>query len=105
MSSERASAKLEIVHGPLLGFTVVVSDASGDAFAQQIRDAIEFLRMHKEEVARLMRFEGLEGVELDFGVHQKNGFLQSSYLSPELLSMAGALGIGIEISIYDEKES
>jgi len=87
------------------GFTVVVSEASGDNLAQQIQDAIEFLRMHKEEVARVMRFEGVEDVDLDFGVDRKNGFLQSSYLPPEVLTLAGALGIGVEISIYGEDAS
>jgi len=87
------------------GFTVVVSEASGDDLAQQIQDAIEFLRMHREEVVRLGRFEGLDGVDLDFGVNRKNGFLQSSYLPPELVTLAGALGVGVEISIYGEDES
>jgi hypothetical protein len=61
--------------------------------------------MHKEEVTRLMRFEGLDGVDLDFGVNRKNGFLQSSHLPPELLTLAGSLGVGVEISIYGEDES
>jgi hypothetical protein len=87
------------------GFTFVVSEASGDDLAQQIQDAIEFLQMHKEEVGRLMRFEGLDGVDLDFGVNRKNGFLQSSYLPPELVTLAGALGVGLEISIYGEDVS
>lgn len=86
------------------GFTVVVSEASGDDLAQQIQDAIEFLRMQKEEVARLMRFEGVDTVHLDFGVNRKNGFLQSSHLPPELLTLAGTLGVGVEISIYGEYE-
>ena len=87
------------------GFTVVVSEASGDDLARQIQDAIEFLRTHKEEVVRLRRFEGLDGIDLDFGVNRKNGFLQSSYLPPELVTLAGALGVGIEISIYGEDGS
>lgn len=87
------------------GFTIVVSEASGNNFAQQIQDAIEFLREHKEELARLMKCDGLESVGLDFGVSRKNGFLQSSYLPPELLTLAGALRIGIEISIYGEDKS
>ncbi len=105
MSSEKASPKLKIVSGLLSGFTVVVSEASGDDVAQQIQDAIEFLRTHKEEVARLASFEGLDGVDLDFGVNRKNGFLQSSHLPPEILTLAGALGVGVEISIYGGDES
>ncbi len=61
--------------------------------------------MHNEEIARLIRFEGLEHVQLDFGVNRKNGFLQSNYLPPEFLTLAGALGLGVEISIYGEDES
>jgi len=87
------------------GFTVVVSEASGDDLAQQIRDAVEFLRKLKEELARLMACAGFEDARLDFGVSRKSGFLQSSYLPPELLTMAGALDIGVEISIYGEDES
>jgi hypothetical protein len=87
------------------GFTVVVSEASGGNFARQIRDAVEFLRRHQEELARLMKCAGLEDARLDFGVSRKDGFLQSSYLPPELLRLAGGLGIGVEISIYGEAGS
>ena len=87
------------------GFTVVASEAAGGDFAGQIRDAVEFLRRHQEELARLMKCGGLEDARLDFGVSRQNGFLQSSYLPPELLALAGALGIGIEISTYGEGES
>ncbi len=87
------------------GFTVVVSEASGDDLARQTQDAIEFLRRCKEEVGRLMRFDGLEGIDLDFGVNRTNGFVQSSRLPPELLTLAGALSIGVEVSIYGEDES
>lgn len=90
---------------PTSGFTVVVSEASGDDLARQIQDAIEFLREHKDEVARLMKFAGLEAVDLDFGVNRKNGFLQISRLPPALLALAGALGVGVEVSIYGEDEN
>jgi|SRR5918911_420384 hypothetical protein len=87
------------------GFTVVVSEASGDDFAQQVQDAAGFLRKHKEELARLIKFAGLEDARLDFGVSRKSGFLRSSYLPPELLTLAGEVGVGIEISIYGEDGS
>jgi hypothetical protein len=87
------------------GFTVVVSEASGDDLEHQIQDALEFLRVHKEEIARLISFEALDAVDLDFGVNRKDGFLQSSYLPSELIRLASALGVGIEISIYGSDES
>jgi hypothetical protein len=87
------------------GFTVVVSEASGDNFAEQIQDTVGFLREHREELARLLKCDGLEMVQFDFGVSRKSGFLQSSYFPPELLTLVGTLGIGIELSIYGEDES
>lgn len=84
------------------GFTVVVSEGPDDDLAQQIREACEFLRRHEEELARLMKCAGLEEAWLDFGVSRKDGFMHSSYLPPELLRLAGALGLGVEISIYGE---
>jgi hypothetical protein len=100
----KGARKAENRSWPSSGFTVVVSEASGDDLAQQIQDAIEFLRKHEEEVARLRRFAGLDGVDLDFGVNRKNGFLQSSRLPPALLTLAGALGVGVEVSTYGEDE-
>ena len=82
------------------GFTVEVSAASGSELAKQIQDALEFLRINRDEVVRLTDCARLEDIRLDFGVSRKNGFLQCNYLPPELLKLAGALKIGIEISIY-----
>jgi hypothetical protein len=84
------------------GITVVVSDASGDDFARQVGDAIRFLRENQEELSRLRSFDGLEGIELDFGVYRTDGFLQSSVFPAELIALTGNLGIGMELSIYGE---
>ena len=86
------------------GITVVVSNASGDDFALQVHDAIEFLRSNRKELFRLRSFAGLEEMELDFGIYRKNGFLQSSVFPAELIALASALGMGIELSIYGEDE-
>ena len=86
------------------GFTVDVSAESGDELSKQIQDAVKFLDTHREEIIRLQGWTGLSDLGLDFGINRKNGFLQSSYLPPQLLTLAGTLGIGIEISIYGEDE-
>jgi hypothetical protein len=86
------------------GITVVVSDASGDDLARQVQDAIEFVRENQKELSRLRSFDGLEDMELDFGVYRKDGFLQSSAFPAELIALAGNWGIGIELSIYGEGE-
>ncbi len=84
------------------GFTVEVSAASGEELEKQIADAIVFLRQYRAELNRLADVDGLEDVRLDFGVNRKSVFVQTSYLPPELLLLAGELKVGIEISIYGE---
>ncbi len=86
------------------GFTVDVSDASRDGIGGQITDAIAFLKENGNAVRMLRAAPGVEDVFLDFPVDLRidgvNVIVQSDYLSPELVSLAGALGLGIEISIY-----
>lgn len=84
------------------GFTVEVSAASGEELEQQVADAIVFLQQYQTELNRLADMEELEELRLDFGVNRKSVFVQSNYLPPELLLLAGSLKIGIEISIYGE---
>ncbi len=86
------------------GITVIISEASGDDLARQVQDAIEFVRENQKELSRLRGFDGLEDMELDFGVYRKDGFLQSSVFPAELIALAGNWGIGIELSIYGEDE-
>jgi hypothetical protein len=84
------------------GITIVVSDSDGSELATQIRDAIEFLRNNRDELFRLRNFDGVEVMELDFGIYRKNGFLQSNLFPAELIVFAGDLQIGIELSIFGE---
>jgi len=86
------------------GFTVEVSAASGDDLAQQIKDTIEFLHVNREEIIRLNGTRGLLEIGLDFGINRRNVFVQNNYLPPELIKLAAALEIGIEISIYGEPD-
>ena len=84
------------------GLTLDVSAASFNNFIGQIHDAIKFLKENKRELVRLRNFNGLEEMSLDFGVERKNGFLQSSFFPPDLIALAGELGMGLELSIYGE---
>lgn len=84
------------------GFTVEVSAASGDELEQQVADAIVFLQRSRAELNRLTDVDDLEDVRLDFGVNRKSVFVQSSYFPQELLTLAGELKVGIEITIYGE---
>jgi len=86
------------------GLTVGVSDQEWTDLSSQVADALNFLRTHHQEVSRLVAFPGVEDVRLDFpcairadGVQV---FAQFEYLPPLLLTEAGGLGVGIELSLY-----
>lgn len=76
-----------------------VSDIDGD-LSRQAGDAIFFLRRHQTEFGRLAKFPGLTDRRLDFGYDRRDVIIQCDYLPPELLTLAGELGIGIELSLY-----
>ena len=78
------------------GLTLDVSD--GD-LAEQIVGAVIFLRNNSDEVCRLTSCLGVEA-HLDFGIDRRDVFVQTDYFPPELIRLAGSLGLGIELSQY-----
>jgi hypothetical protein len=85
------------------GFKCEVSSADGN-LEEEIRDAAEFLKEHLDDLARLRDLPGVEWMCLDFGIYLRidgeRCVVQYDYLPPELLRLAGELGIGIELSLY-----
>lgn len=82
------------------GMNVDVSGAGFDQFARQVGDATAFLREHADTVRRLVAFPGVEAVVLDFGIARRDGPAQSDVLPAELIRLAGACGIALELSHY-----
>ena len=86
------------------GFTIFVSNASWASVSGQVADAIRFLRDHETALATLRSTAGIDEMLLDFPVDlridRKNVMAQCDYFPPELVSLAGALGFGIELSVY-----
>jgi hypothetical protein len=86
------------------GFTVEVSRGSWSSLDDQTHDAIGFLKQHEDAVKRLRADPNVEDMRLDFRVDlridRKNVMAQFDYFPPELVSRAGALGLGLEISVY-----
>jgi hypothetical protein len=66
----------------------------------QIEDAVGFLSDNKEEMRRLRDFPGLEGMDLDFPVEDRDSVRQSDAFPPQLLSLLGDLRIGLVVSRY-----
>jgi hypothetical protein len=82
------------------GVHVLASDADFAEFQRQVAEATAFLRSEAEQVRRLCEWPGVEVVALDFGVEQRDVAVQAILLPPELVRLAGSLGLGIELSRY-----
>lgn len=82
------------------GATFIASDAEMWEYDNQVEDAIEFLKENEEDIKTIVAFKGVECVRLDFGINLTESFVNSDYLPPPLLAMAGNLNIGIELSHY-----
>jgi hypothetical protein len=87
------------------GLNVVVSDADFHQFNEQLTDAIEFLTKANAEVCRLVAFPGVTGVVLDFGIAWREGVAQSDLFPAELIRLAGACGIALQLSHYPVSDS
>lgn len=86
------------------GLNVVVSVAGFHEFPKQLEDAVEFLTRSAAEVRRLVTFPGVTGVVLDFGIAWRDVAAQSDQFPAELVRLAGACGIGLELSHYPVSE-
>jgi hypothetical protein len=90
------------------GFSVAVSDADWSNLPEQVADACAFLERHAHELRALAGLETVENLRLDFPVELRMGrkdvVVQFNYLPPELIKLAGALGMGIEVSMYPGEE-
>jgi hypothetical protein len=88
----------------LSGFTVDVSRHPPNNLPAQITDAIAFLKNHRGGLATLRAAPGVEDMRLDFPVNLRIDYrktmAQFDYFPPELVSLAGAVGLGLELSIY-----
>lgn len=84
----------------------VVSDQDMAPLEVQVADAVRFLTQYRLALVAMLQFPGVEGGSLDFGIEWRDGFVHTDRLPAELLSLVGALGLGIELSHYpgDDEE-
>ena len=86
------------------GFMIVASDTWGK-LKPQVADVIEFLQENELELSRLSTYPGVTTLCLDFPYERRKGAVtQSDTLPPELLLLAGSLGITIELTLYPPDE-
>ena len=81
-----------------------VSDLDLDEFEGQVGETIRFLEQHSAELKRILAFPGVEGAVLDFGLAWRDVAAQVDRLPAALITLAGNLGIGIELSHYSVSE-
>ncbi len=86
------------------GFVVEVSRRSWAALRGQVRDAVRFLDDHQQALLMLRAAPGVDDMRLDFPVDlridRRKVLAQFDYFPPDLVSRAGAVGLGLELSTY-----
>ena len=87
------------------GFHAVASEADFSQLQVQVGDAVRFLEQNHTELARLVAFPEVERVSLDFGIEERDVAAQSECFPPDLLRIAGSLGIWLEFTLYPYQES
>lgn len=93
--------------GPVLkssGLNFVVSDADFSELDIQMQDALAFLSEHKEFVAKLRDYPGVESLGIDFGAEIHPPGWYSFHFTCDLLLAIGSLGIELELSVYPVQE-
>ncbi len=79
---------------------IFASDSWGK-LKPQTADVIEFLKENELELSRLSAYPGVTDICLDFPYERRQGAVtQTDSLPPELLLLAGSLGIRIDLTLY-----
>ena len=83
------------------GFYFGISDYDEDDLEQQVQDSIEFLTEDRAELERLAAFPGVDEMILNIGLFWWTDTIHQTHeLPPELLRLAGELGVVVALSIY-----
>jgi hypothetical protein len=80
------------------GMKVSVSSRESSDLRGQVKDAVGFLIDNNQELKRLRDSPGVERIDLDFQVEDREMVFQSDAFPPDLLSLLGELRIGLVIS-------
>ena len=82
------------------GLNIQISDAEWHEFEKQKIEAIHYLAQHLEILSEVVSYSGVEGAYLDFGIEWRDVPVQSDSFPPELVKLAGRIGLGLELSQY-----
>ena len=82
------------------GANINVSNAEGDEFEIQKKEAISFLQAQSEALKVLINQNGFVGATLDFGVYDEQKWSKSYGFPPELVALAAQHKLELMVSIY-----
>ncbi len=82
------------------GMNVSVGTREFSDLQSQVEDAMRFLTENAHELRRLRDFPGLDRMEMEFPVEDREMVFQSDAFPPRLLFLLGNLNIGLVISRY-----
>jgi hypothetical protein len=90
LTSRRRRLKKSVV-------SIQVSDGDFSNFAQQARDAVTYLSKNLSEVKKLAKYRGVDEAYLSFAIEQQDEIAVFTYFPPDLLVLAGKIGLGINL--------
>ena len=85
--------------------SIDVSDKDWSDFDGQVADAISFLTNHEQELLELLHSHAVTNAYLDFPLYSRLSsemFEQSERFPHELIVLAGRIGLGIRMAIYEK---
>jgi len=77
-----------------------LSEADFNEFELQKEDVIKYLIKNEDKMKAIQQLSGVDDLYLDFGIEQRDVAIQSDYLPPELIQLAGKFGLGIRMSQF-----
>jgi hypothetical protein len=87
------------------GVTFVASASEFCEFDQQIDEATRYLEIHRDQIAAMTLFEGVQHAILDFGIVLRDVAIHSDILPLRFLKAAVATGVSVELSHYPCSEN
>ena len=87
------------------GLNIIVSDAEFNEFSLQKEQAEVYLSDNLEQLKKVVQYQGVDNVYIDFGIEWRDVYIQSDYFPASLVKLAGEIGLGIEITQYSPEGS
>jgi hypothetical protein len=82
------------------GLSSVVSEAEFNELTKQIEEVISYIKSNRESFEHMSSYPGVDQKLFDFGIERRDVPVQCDYFPPELVTLAGKYGFGIELSQY-----